>query len=380
LYVQYTDAAAYPPIEHSSALLAERGWDVVLLGIGKHNFDFPTHPRISVKRIGFVDGGVRQKLQYLLYFLWTLYWVVRWRPQWIYASDPLACPIVWWICRMIRVKVVYHEHDSPSLDGVLTRFMRQVFVYRGKVAREADICILPQQERLLAFLKITGRTRPAYCAWNCPRLDELADLNSALGRDHRTQDDALIIYYHGSITPDRLPMQLIVAASRFKGTVRLRVEGYETVGSIGYIAELMALAAKCGTPHMMDYLGTIPLRRNLLRGAVGTHVGLSLMPTWTKDLNMRHMVGASNKPFDYMACGLPLLVTDLPEWVSTFVEPGYGHACNPNDTESIEVALRWYLDHPDEREQMGRRCQLRIQQAWNYEAMFADVMASLEND
>ena len=47
---------------------------------------------------------------------------------------------------------------------------------------------------------------------------------------------------------------------------------------------------------------------------------------------MQNMVGASNKPFDYMACGLPLLVTDLPEWTSTFVEPGYARACNPDDT------------------------------------------------
>jgi hypothetical protein len=46
------------------------------------------------------------------------------------------------------------------------------------------------------------------------------------------------------------------------------------------------------------------------------------MPKQSEDINMRHMVGASNKPFDYMASGLPLLVTDLPEWAATFVEPG----------------------------------------------------------
>jgi hypothetical protein len=30
---------------------------------------------------------------------------------------------------------------------------------------------------------------------------------------------------------------------------------------------------------------------------------------------MANMVGAFNKPFDYMACGLPLLVTILPDWI-----------------------------------------------------------------
>jgi len=90
-------------------------------------------------------------------------------------------------------------------------------------------------------------------------------------------------------------------------------------------------------------------------------------------------VGASNKPFDYMASALPLLVTDLPEWVAMFVDPGYARACDPDDPDSIEAALRWYLDHPDERRQMGQRGQEKIRQLWNYENMFADVLERLEN-
>ena len=34
LYIQYTNPAGYPPLEHSSRLLAARGWVVVFLGIG----------------------------------------------------------------------------------------------------------------------------------------------------------------------------------------------------------------------------------------------------------------------------------------------------------------------------------------------------------
>ena len=78
-----------------------------------------------------------------------------------------------------------------------------------------------------------------------------------------------------------------------------------------------------------------------------------------------------------MACGLPLLVTNLPDWVSTFVEPGYARACNPDDADSIEVALRWYLDS-QQTARDGSPCRDKIRQAWNYEAMFAAVLAELE--
>jgi glycosyltransferase involved in cell wall biosynthesis len=188
----------------------------------------------------------------------------------------------------------------------------------------------------------------------------------------------LIIYYHGSITNVRLPPQLIIAASRLKGAVQLQVAGYETPGSVGYVRELSTLATENGAPELIKLLGTIPLRNDLLRSASKAHLGLSLMPKRSKDINMQHMVGASNKAFDYMACGLPLLVTDLPEWVTTFVEPGYARSCDPDDPDSIEAELRWYLDHPTERRLMGRKCQDKIRDGWNYEAVFADVLAHIK--
>src|SRR5580704_132798 len=117
LYVQFTDPAAYPPIEHSSGLLADLGWDVVLLGtrtFGDHDFRLSAHPRIRVKKLRFVRPGLTQKLQYLLFFFWTLYWTCVWRPAWIYASDPISAPILWFVRKLTRVRVLYHEHDAPN--------------------------------------------------------------------------------------------------------------------------------------------------------------------------------------------------------------------------------------------------------------------------
>ena len=81
-------------------------------------------------------------------------------------------------------------------------------------------------------------------------------------------------------------------------------------------------------------------RADLLAEAARAHIGLSLMPFNSDDLNINHMAGASNKPFDYMAAGLALLVSDLPDWTRMFVEPGFGLACNPADVNSISAALR----------------------------------------
>ena len=55
LYIQFTDPAAYPPIEHSSGLFAERGWEVFMVGMdsaGALNLKLPVHPRMQVKNLG----------------------------------------------------------------------------------------------------------------------------------------------------------------------------------------------------------------------------------------------------------------------------------------------------------------------------------------
>src|SRR5262249_35185681 len=120
LYVQFTDPAGYPPLEHSSRILADRGWEVLFLGTGSssnHGLRFPPHDRITIKTLKFVAPGIAQKIQYLRFCIWVLIQYVLWRPQWVYASDALACPVAWLLQTVARARIIYHEHDSPTDGG-----------------------------------------------------------------------------------------------------------------------------------------------------------------------------------------------------------------------------------------------------------------------
>jgi spore maturation protein CgeB len=92
------------------------------------------------------------------------------------------------------------------------------------------------------------------------------------------------------------------------------------------------------------------------------------------------MPGASNKPFDYLASGLALLVSDEPGWCEMFVEPGYGVACRPHDSQSVASSLRWLLNHPADVRAMGERGRQRIAATWNYETQFAPVRQWLDEN
>ena len=118
---------------------------------------------------------------------------------------------------------------------------------------------------------------------------------------------------------------------------------------------------------------------NLLLKIREADVGLALMPVMAGDHESQQwMPGASNKPFDYLASGLALLVSDLPAWRHLFVEPGYGLACTPEDPRSIADALQWLIDHPREMRAMGERGRQRIEAEWNYETEFGPVREWLD--
>ncbi len=373
LYIQYTKPAAYPPLEHSSHILAEEGWEVLFLGISAlgevDNLHFLAHPNITVRQMPLCLGGWRQKLHYLRFFLWVIGWSLYWRPQWVYASDLLSCPIAVLLSYLPGVRVAYHEHDSPT-TAPDSSFMRLCWAARRTLARRGQMCILPNQQRLERFAKETDKNHQLFCVWNCPAKEEIAPPRLP------DSSDSLWLLYHGNISPSLLPSTVLSALAMLPDVVKLRVIGYETVGNRGYVQQLQEMASQLGLGERVKFLGAMP-RSELLEWCQKCDVGLAFLPRLKDNVNMQYMIGASNKAFDYLACGLALMVLDLPDWCQMYVEPGYGLACNPNDPESIAAAVYWFLEHPDEMRQMGERGRQRIATEWNYQMQFAPVLQQM---
>ena len=373
LFIQYTNPAIYPPLEHSSRILANSGWQVLFLGTGSQGADslrFKPHERIEVRQMPFCPAGWRQKLHYARFVLWALWWVLRWKPEWTYASDLLSCPAAALSSFLPGVQVIYHEHDSPATSK-RSIFLKISFAARRRLAHRAKICVLPNQRRADHFVtdvnkSVNNGRRSPLVVWNCPSVEEVTPPRPA----HDGGD--LWVLYHGSIVPARLPVSVLEALARLPERVKLRLIGYETIQ--GYVNILLEKSGQLGLGRRVEYLGAAPEREALLSWCRKCDVGLALMPKESDDLNEQAMAGASNKPFEYLSCGLALLVSDLPDWRTIYVETRYGLTCDPGDSESIATALRWFLNHPYKMRAMGERGRRKIATDWNYEMKFSPVL------
>jgi glycosyltransferase involved in cell wall biosynthesis len=376
LYVQYTNPAFYPPLEHSSQILAEGGWDVTFLGVAVGDtteLAFPPHPRIRTRLLPACRAGFVQKLHYMWYCAQVLAGAIRDRPHWVYASDQSSTVPALLAATLTGARVIYHEHDSPPPQP-RTLFDRLLRHARRRLCRRSAACVLPSTGRISEFIDTTGTDNSkVFCVWNCPRTREAEPVaGKATGK--------FLLYYHGSINRERLPSSIIDALEVLPPQVHLRIIGYETLGSRGYGAELMERAALAGVADRIEYAGTVRTRGEMLDLARECHLGLSFMPPRTDDVNMNHMAGASNKPFDYLACGMALLVSDIREWREMFVTPGYALACDPADVQSLSRAVSSLIEDPDAWADMARKGREKVLSAWNYELQFAPLLALLDAD
>lgn len=365
IYVQYTNPGGYPPLEHSSDVFLSMGLRTLFLGVeikSLDGLDFPDHDGRMVRLLPWVEPGLRRKLLYLWFVLWSLTVCIARRPALVYCSDAYSCPVAR-VLKALGRNVLYHEHDAPQPSGSVMH--RWVLKCRRRVL-ERVATLVPSDGR--RDLVVGQGANEVQVVWNCPSSGEVEGLRGS-GAD--SSDDVLRIVYQGTIVPDRVPRNLVRAmiSAELIGRVELKIIGYETQSGVGLLEELERIAADGGAPDAVEFLGPLP-RHEMLRVGAKYDVGLSLMPMESSDVNMTTMIGASNKPFDYLVQGLPMICSDLPDWRSAFSE--YAVFCDPTSVTSIRSALIELLDRPEWRQVAGVRGRARIAEEWNYEQLFLE--------
>jgi glycosyltransferase involved in cell wall biosynthesis len=366
LFVQAADAAFYPPIIHAAGLMAETGWRVCVLSapIAGTKLEFPRSPGIELRRTPARPSHVMTRAAYATYMAAAVRFAGVRRPDIVYASDPLGAGPGLLAARLAGARLVYHEHDTPN-PGALHPFAARL---RRMAACRAAAVVFPNEMRArIARAELGVPDDRLHVVWNMPRRAELPPWEEG-------PDEPLLLYYHGNVSPVLLPEPVIEAVRQFGGRARLLIAGYEAPGASGYIKHLLRYGQP-GPDSPIHYLGPFP-RGDLLGVAARAHVGITVLAGDADNFNIRYLAGASNKPFDYMAAGLALLVSDLPDWRSMLVAPGYARSCDPADPASIKAALSWFIDHPEARRAMGMRGRARIAADWNYDTAFPAVIAS----
>lgn len=370
LYVQYSNPGAYPVAIRAARLWRARGHDVRFLGLRLADDQGLLMPADLIDVTSSVPHGRIAPIRFAAALARA---ILTRRPDWLYIADPMAALVAEPVLGLHRGGIAYHEHDS--LVGGLNPRADRVWRARNRVARNADLVVLPNADRASSLCADSGRPGflPTLTVWNTPSLAEVADPKPALA----TPPPALRIVYAGSINPQRVPMTLVDALAAVP-QAELTLIGYETVSSRGWLNTLMQRAVAAGCADRIHTAA--PLAYDALLPALREYdVAFVALGAESDEINHRFMVGASNKSFDAMGQGLALLVGPGQDWATVFVEPGYGLACDPAVAQSVASALTRLAHDRTATRAMGECGRDRIATDWAYDMQFAPVIAAMES-
>lgn len=91
------------------------------------------------------------------------------------------------------------------------------------------------------------------------------------------------------------------------------------------------------------------------------HIGLGLLHPVDNFLK-----SLATKIFEYMAIGLPMVVSDFPNWKQLLTEVKVGVTANPLDPPDIAAKIKYLIDHPQIRIGMGEAGRKAYEEKFNW--------------
>ena len=170
-------------------------------------------------------------------------------------------------------------------------------------------------------------------------------------------DGAFLVAYTGGLTAGRGTIEMIDALGRVSERYRPRMVIFGKFWPEELEARVRALPGFA----RVDYRGWAPYESLPGQLAAADAGIVCFLP------EPNHVNAGPTKLFEYMACGLPVVVSDFPMWRTVVEGNGCGLCVNPADPAAIAGALEYLADHPEQRAIMGRNGRKAVIEKYNWE-------------
>ena len=291
------------------------------------------------------------------------------RPSLYHLHDPHLIPLGVAL-KLAGARVVYDVHeDYPAhaqtklvgrpFRAALKAKMWIALEWLARQTFDAFVCASPA----LAERFPAGRT---VVVGNLPLHREYTERANGSAPPYVERPNTVL--YIGTVTRIRGLREMVRAIELLPDGLdcTLRVVGDGSFRDGGLLSEMRELSVK-GRLEFLPFQAYPTVVRELLNAKVGL-VLLHPLPNHLDAVR-------SNKLFEYMAAGVPVIASDFPHWRRIVRGVDCGLVVDPLDPAAIAQAIGWLLAHPAEAEAMGRRGREAVIRELNWDAEGARLIS-----
>ena len=273
-----------------------------------------------------------------------------------HANDLNTLPQACFCARFRRGKKAYLVYDSHEVQTSRTGYSKNVYYIERHFIRWADL-IFCENETRAAYMRSLYPVSPKPL-YNYPnyydcdaRESEKIDLRALLD----IPSEEPILLYQGGIQYGRGLDKLVEAAPLFqKGIVVF-------IGSGRFKPELEELIRSKGVEKRVRLLPKVPLSE-LPRYTMNGYLGFQVL----NNTCFNHYSAASNKLFEYIMAGVPVVASGFPEFKKVIEESGAGLLVDSSAPASIAGAVNRQTGDEALRESMAVACR-KAAKRYNWE-------------
>lgn len=308
---------------------------------------------VHVRRIGFLVGarlarsGASRSMALPALFsivltqLSMLFRIIGLRPNVVHAHDVNMLPVGWLGAALSRARLVYDAHEISTGREGYQHLRNLVAGVERRLIGRADAVITTTELRARYLSRAYGVKRPLVLQ-NRPVIREVPEkgrMRGALG----LPEDRMLVLYQGGLQHGR-GLEMIVQAA-----ARVPEADFVFVGSGRLESRLKELANELGIESRLHFVSARPVEK-LSQWTVDADVGLQVL----ENTCFNHFSADSNKLFEYLVAGVPVVASDLPEIRRVIQCHGVGLLIRPGRVDDLVSGLRRLIDESSLRADMRR--------------------------